>query len=341
MNTRSWFRITSPTDLLALVPSVLGFHPEESLVLVVTEGEGGNLHARVDLAHADDDEALAAIRSLLKAVTCTRARGVALIAYSRDEFLAEEMVDLFIEQLEAREVEVVCAIRADGERWYSLDCATTCCPEEGVPYDLTSHPITAQAVLEGRVTYDSRSDLAASLVGTDLDGLDDVAEAAEEAARRLTGAGRRPLGQEIPGGARAHLMAEGLWVRDRVRRYAKTGEPLDNAEVGRMLAALVSIEVRDVAWAEMTRFDAKTHVELWRDVVRRTPPDLLAPPAALLAFAAWLAGDGALAWCAVERCQDAEPGYTMAGLVSQALAGAVHPSTWQPIPPGDLPLFAG
>ena len=34
-------------------------------------------------------------------------------------------------------------------------------------------------------------------------------------------------------------------------------------------------------------------------------------------------------------------GPSLAGLVSQALAAAVHPSTWQPIPPEDLPLFAG
>jgi hypothetical protein len=107
------------------------------------------------------------------------------------------------------------------------------------------------------------------------------------------------------------------------------------------VAATLDVDVRDVAWAEISRADASTHVELWRDVVRRTPLDLLAAPAALLAFAAWLAGDGALAWCAVERSQESDPDYSMTALVAQALVAAMPPSTWQPISPGDLPLFAG
>jgi hypothetical protein len=82
------------------------------------------------------------------------------------------------------------------------------------------------------------------------------------------------------------------------------------------------------------------HVELWRDLVRRTPHDLMAAPAALLGFAAWLSGDGALAWCAVERCQEVEPDYRLAGLLTQALAGAVPPSTWRPFDQADLALFA-
>jgi hypothetical protein len=91
----------------------------------------------------------------------------------------------------------------------------------------------------------------------------------------------------------------------------------------------------------MTRADAGGHVELWRDVVRRTPLDLLAAPAALLGFAAWLAGDGALAWCAVERSQQAEPDYSLAGLLAEALVNAIPPTSWEPIPVHDLTLFAG
>lgn len=339
MNPRSW-HITSPADLLALVPTVLGFHPEDSLVLVVTAGEVGAMHARVDLP--EDDEALVeVVNVLLDAATRASARQIALVAYSDDSFVSEEVVDVLLDRLRRRRVEVVCAIRADGERWYSLDWDTVCCPEEGVPYDLSSHPITAQAVLEGRVTFGSRTDLADSLVGTDPDAIHAVEEAVDDALRRFRGAARHGFDTEAADVARAHLVTEACWVRERVRRYVRTAEPLDDAETGRLLVAVVNIDVRDVAWSEMCRADARHHVELWRDVVRRTPLDLVAAPAALLAFAAWLAGDGALAWCAVERCREAEPDYSMAGLVAEALAVAMHPSCWQPIPPDDLPLFAG
>lgn len=338
MNERTR-RLSSPADLLALVPCVLGFHPEDSLVLVVVKGAGEHLHARVDLTPDDIDLEVAGA-TLLNAVRRVQARQVALVAYTDDPLLAEVVVDRLDEQLFDIDVDVVCAVRADGLRWYSLDCDDDCCPPEGRPYDLSSHPITAQAVLEGQVTYRSRAELADSLVSTDPDDVEAVAEAADEAVRRLGSATGGPT-QAVPEALRRLLVAEGEWVRDRVRRFLDGGEPLDVAEAGRMAAAMVSIQVRDVAWSEMTRDNARRHVELWRDLVRRTPLDLRAAPAALLGFAAWLSGDGALAWCAVERCQEAEPDYSLAGLISQALVAAVPPSTWQPFPPDELPLFAG
>lgn len=332
-------RIKSPADLLALVPCILGFHPQDSLVLVVLAGEGGALHARIDLS-ADEDELGDGIASLLTAVRRAEARQVALIAYSDEAWLAEEAVDRLDEALFDAGVDVRAMIRADGHRWYSLDCDEDCCPVGGEPYDLSSHPITAQYVLDGRVTFGSRRELADSLIGNDTDDIEAVAAAADEAMRRFQGAARHPLGMDLPEGARQHLVAEGFWVRSRVRRFLATQEPLDADEAGRMAVAIVNIEVRDVAWSEMTRANARTHIELWRDLVRRTPIDLVAAPAALLGFASWLAGDGALAWCAVERCQEAEPDYSLAALLTQALTAAVPPSTWQPFPTEELPLFA-
>jgi hypothetical protein len=72
-------------------------------------------------------------------------------------------------------------------------------------------------------------------------------------------------------------------------------------------------------------------VRVWRELVRRTPEELAAPVAGLLAFAAWLSGDGALAWCAVERALRADPDHTLARLVGRALEGAVPPSAWRPV----------
>ncbi len=86
----------------------------------------------------------------------------------------------------------------------------------------------------------------------------------------------------------------------------------------------------------MTHANASIHVDLWRDVTRRTPVGLRAPAATLLGFAAWLSGNGTLAWCGVERALDADPGYSMANLLTQLLAGAVPPSSWEPIPQEEL-----
>lgn len=333
--------IKTPADLLAVVPFVLGFHPQDSLVLLTSDATARQLHARIDLPH-DPDESRAVCEQLRTAVRRSGTARVALVAYSEDHCLALDAVCALDAVLAADGVEVVAAVRADGERWYSLDgCDDACCPWEGTPYDVSAHPVTAQGVLDGRVTFRSREELADSLVGTDCEATEAVAGAADVAARRQEAASRTPLGMPDPVGARRHLVTEGLWVQDRIARYLATGEPLDAAEAGRLLVALVDLEIRDVAWAAMTRRNARVHVELWRDLVRRTPLDQAAAPAALLAFAAWLAGDGALAWCALDRCQQAEPGYGLAGLLTQALVSAVDPATWRNIPAGDLSLFAG
>lgn len=338
--TRPTLRIKSPADLLALVPCVLGFHPQDSLVLVVVAGEGCNLHARVDLSH-DETERRAGVANLLGAVLRNGGRSVALIAYTDDPVLAEETVDLLDEALFDNGVDLLSAVRADGSRWHNLLCDDDCCPPEGRPYDLSSHPITAQHVLDGQVTLSSREELVDSLVGTDTDGIEAVAQAADEAVRRFRSAARHPLEEEAPDGSCGPLVAEASWARDRVRRYLDGREPLDADEVGRMVVALVNLQIRDVAWSEISHDNARVHVDLWRDVVRRTPLELVAAPAALLGFAAWLSGDGALAWCAVQRCHQAEPDYSMADLLSTALMSAIPPSTWTPVPSDELPLFAG
>jgi hypothetical protein len=139
---------------------------------------------------------------------------------------------------------------------------------------------------------------------------------------------------------RTQVVAEGRWVQERLRRFLDDGVPLDDHDAGRLLNLMTDIDVRDVAWAEMTRDNARRHVELWRGVVRRTPVHLLAPPATLLAFAAWLAGDGALAWCALDRAKEADPDYSMAMLVERALTCAVAPSSWTPLEEKHLTLFA-
>jgi hypothetical protein len=203
---------------------------------------------------------------------------------------------------------------------------------------VSAHPLMAQTVLDGRAVLASRQALADTLVGTDADRRARVAELGEEVVRRLAGVFEEPLG---PGTGRHHLGLEGRWVRHRVCRFLEDGGRLDDHDVARLAVLIsVSVEVRDVAWAEMDHENARRHVDLWRDVVRQVPAHVRAAPAALLGFAAWLSGDGALAWCAVECADAAEPGYRLATLLSDLLVGAVPPSAWQPFPREQLALFA-
>ena len=48
-------------------------------------------------------------------------------------------------------ITVVEALRADGERWWPALGPPPAVPAEGVPYDLATHPFSAEAVLETRL----------------------------------------------------------------------------------------------------------------------------------------------------------------------------------------------
>lgn len=332
--------LRTPLDALALVPFALGFHPERSLVLLTTTPEGQPFHARVDLPEpghggdGDDDgddgddgaapplgpvDRLALLDQLVEqvaaAAAANRADLAVVVAYTAGPLFAELAVAMLGERLLARGIHVVMAVRAHGGRWFPVGDLD----HPGVPYDIRDHPLTAEGVLAGRVTFSSRAALVESLVPRDPG---DVEEVALAAARLLGGAGA------------ADPAAEAEWLKQRARR--PPGDALEPGEVARALVALREVRARDLVWSAMTRRAAPRWVDLLREVVRRTPAELVAAPAALLGFAAWLAGDGALAWCAVDRAREADPEHHLAGLVASALEGALPPSAWTPPGPDQV-----
>ena len=322
-----------PADLLALVPSLLGFHPEQSVVVLTIGPADRPFHARADLpADAVELEDLA--DHLSEVAVRNGVRRLACVVYSDDAGLAESFADALGTRARAVGVEPVCAVRADGQRWWTPGSGPD---DPGTPYDVATHPLMMEAVVEGTVVLANRQELADSLLADDPQESAIVLARADEALARLSSL----LGSCDEAERRARLVAEGRWVRIRVRRFLEDGCRLDARDVARLATLVtVSTEVRDVAWAELTHRNADRHVALWRDVVRRVPTEARAAPAALLGFAAWIAGDGALAWCAVDCAQKADPGYGLATLLSEALTRAVPPSTWRPFPRSDLSLFA-
>jgi hypothetical protein len=180
----------------------------------------------------------------------------------------------------------------------------------GTPYDLMGHLFTAQAVAAGRVTRASRSELAGT-VAADEAGTAAVAAAVEEA--RAGPAGGDPS-----------------WLPDVVAGLVDGSGPPDSATAARVLLALALPAGRDQAMGGLTREDAERQVPVWSGLVRVAPRDLLAPVASVLAFLAWLSGDGALAWCALDRAAEGDPPCTLADAVAEALDLALPPDVWAP-----------
>jgi Domain of unknown function (DUF4192) len=327
-------RASGPADLLALVPRLLGFHPQDSVVVITVGSATHRFHARVDLP-TDPVTAEEVTSYLADVAKQNGVQAFAVVVYSDDAPLVGVVVDELSRRLRRMRIDLVCAIRADGRRWWRVGGAGSR-TSAGTPYDVGSHPLTAEAVVEGTVVLGSREELANTLVGSDSEDAATVFRHAAEIVERL-----RLLQAEPVVSLRRHLVEEGGWIQQRVRRFLTDSQRLEAHEVARLCALLsASIDLRDVAWAEMTREEARTHVDLWRDVVRRSPPELRAAPATLLGFAAWLSGNGALAWCAVDCAQKCDPDYSLASLLADALAGAIPPSVWRPFPRESLTLFA-
>ena len=82
-----------------------------------------------------------------------------LFAYSAGPGPARQLLTGLLEELPAGLVNE--ALYVDGSRWWSLTCDGACCPVEGTPYEVASHPLAAAAVFAGMTARADRGELAA------------------------------------------------------------------------------------------------------------------------------------------------------------------------------------
>lgn len=308
----------SPEDLLAVVPVVLGFHPTDSIVMLTFDApgrprrQGTTFHARVDLPPADHIHD--AVTPLLEAALRHDVRRVAFVVYTDDAALGCGAASALREQFGALGCEVVALLRADGRRWFALRGRASDRYDVGTAYDLGCHPFSVQSVYDGTVTHASRAALADSLAP-----LPSRVAAVTQAISTAT-----------PPAGEARWAAEGVWAAERVRAVLDGSRLLDE-DAARLLVGLTRVTVRDAVWRLIDRDSAAGHVEVWTELLRGCPQEYAAPPAALLAIAAYRSGRGALAWCAVDRCRAADPDYPLAQYVALALERALPPSAWDEI----------
>lgn len=297
----------SPEDLLALAPVVLGFFPTDSVVML-TFGATAPFHARLD-SPTDAGEVGGVVDALVAPARAHHVQRVVLLIYGSDRPLAQRLCQALQRGFELAAIGIVDVLRVEEERWYPMLGRDQRVRESGVPFDISTHPFLVQAIVDGRVTHDSRAALAATLTPD------------SEAVTRITGLTEH---RRLP----AQLLSEGTWIESTLTRHLVEATLPDDDDLARLLVALRHLRLRDAAWSTLTRDHARAAVACWTHVLNRCPEALAAAPAALLAWAAWLNGNGALAWCAVDRCESVEPGYGLGRIVAGLLERAHPPSTW-------------
>ena len=296
--------VQSPDELLAAVPHVLGFKPEESIILVPF-GPGLPI-TRVDLPKTarDRDEVWDAIGDVYGRHAQPGAR-VGIVCITEDRRNAELASQHLSTHLDTVGITTHLRLWADGERWREFNTGAT-----GLQTQATAERIATKTVLTGAVQpAANRASLAASLVGD-----------------------REPLAQVLPEARAAAVTrspsAERDWALDRLEQFHADGNRLTDVDGAWMLVALETISTRDALWEDMSTQNTASHISLWTDLTRRAPDEVRAAPASMLGFASWLRGDGARAWCALDEVPPDRP-HSMAAIVASALQNGLHPREWE------------
>jgi len=331
-------RAGSAEAVLAVVPHMLGFYPSRSLVVL---GLGARNRVRVtfryDLPDPPDAELAADIADHAAYVlTRERISSAMLIGYGQ-EALVDPVAGCVADGLIVAGVRVPDALRANGGRYWSLFCDDPgCCPPAGKCYDPGSHPAAAEMSAAGLTAHPDRDALVRTLQppAGSAEGIRHAANLAR-LRRAKVAAQSQACGEHDP---QLRLARIGRAAVQRAIRLYRAGGSITNPHHLAWLAVLLTdLPVRDDAWARMHPSRTEAHLRLWTDVLKTASTDYVPPPASLLAFTAWQAGNGALAAVAVDRALTADPEYSMALLLNSALQAGLPPSAAKmPMTPAEV-----
>jgi Domain of unknown function (DUF4192) len=335
-------RVSSVAGFLAVIPHLLGFHPSRSMVVVGLDARRGRivLAFRYDLPDPPDAARSRDIAEHAAAVLRKRRIRTAIAAGYGDGTLVTPVAEQVRTGLRGAGIALRDLLRVQDGRYWSYVCTDPgCCPPDGVPFDLSMHPAAAAMTAAGMAARPDRASLAASLAPLTGRAAASMSEATDRAELR---AGELIASSSAQGGASSSAPGSepsgavgSLWlvveagreaVRAAISIYRHGGQITDHDQLAWLTVTISDLRVRDDAWARMDPRHRADHQRLWTDVVRHAREPYVPAPASLLAFTAWQSGDGALANVAIERALAADPEYSMAHLIGQALDAGLPPS---------------
>lgn len=305
-------RLHDPGDLIAALPVLLGFYPNQSLVAVHLRNDRIVLVARYDIdrlaIHEQIDNVIIptsyvpteSIHLVVIAADVNNSPGelvphAATVAAVRDR-LCQAGID-------APHDVWVAAIRAEATwRCYSHPGCHGRLP------DPRSTTLAAAATYAGQVIHPSRQAVADQI----------TPDAHTILARRATLIATR--------GGRALDVRQGLrTVRSAIDAASHGLLPTSDEQIAELAVALTRPRIRDACFAYALDTHAGAAERLWTALVRATPPPHRAEPAALLAVTAYLRGNGALAILALHAATQAQPGHALTRLVRLAITTGLAP----------------
>jgi Domain of unknown function (DUF4192) len=357
-------RLGGPSDILAVLPYQLGFHPRDSLVVVSLHGSRMGLVQRIDLPPAE--HAGAAVEALLAPLLREAPDGVLLLGFESAEGEALPLVSAMTKGCDEAGLAVLDQILVRDGRWFSLACADrACCPPEGRPLP-RPHEVPAVAEFVGREISPmvDRTALADRLRPAPPGSGEIVAACADDwmATRRAANEGPVAGFHDV---RRRELETWALVLRCRDEDGPMP--ELTPAQLARLAVSLTDVDIRDalVAWICPGALTLDLVPDLLRDQMMGVLPEPLrsvgdpeldpgldpaahsarcqrlerrlvalcaalpeawtVPPLTVLASFTWWRGDGALTRMALERALSVDPDYRLARLLERMVDLAIRP----------------
>jgi hypothetical protein len=311
---RAVVKLRSPPEICDAIPYLVGFQPEDSIVVVCLRGERKRIGVvvRFDLPPADLARPLA--RQVVDVLVADGATAAVFVVYGeRGSPAADQVVTALRQELRRERLHLEEGLHVADGLWTSYTCRRPCCPPTGTPLpSRIDEPsvLGAAMIAEGRQVLPTRAALVATLDPVTGERAAALQEAVIDELARLAA-------DETDGSGGADETVE--LARDWSERLADPRASLPDEVAVRLLVGLTDCEARDrlLPWPihGLRQVTLGPGVgALWVELVRRAVlPGLVAAPATLLGWVRYLLeGSGTLANIAVERALDDDPDYALA-----------------------------
>ena len=343
--------LANPDAVAVAIPYLLGFRPEDSVVLLWIADGRLALTQRVDLPEGElsAEHQAEFLGALLNSGWDTKAHSVIACVISQPsqcpaptpgpgdsgELRGTHLMVGLAKCLQERGVHLLDALLIEQQsqgptRWWSYLCEETCCPRQGreVPESVRLG-IAAAFTLEGFAVANSRTDIVQSLhADPSL-----VQQLAEHLRQRSIPTEPTALERWRTVQLAKTRQILGLTVSGSPVHPAALTDPrrptLSVRQLGEVLHSIGDVRVRDcVLWSLSRAGDLRGVMPPLMESLRAAPDAWVPPMSCCVAVATWLTGDGARASIALERALTVEPGYSLARLLDLALRSGMPPTRW-------------
>ncbi|MDQ8703495.1 DUF4192 domain-containing protein [Streptomyces sp. LHD-70] len=338
--------MSSPAELADALPYLMGFHPDDSVVLVAKHGMGHGFGGRVRLGIPDETEDWPLIAEQLVACLVTGSerhlvRPAGVVIYLCQDPRGGEAPQQVMERLRplAEALLVACgsqgvtveeALCLSAGRYWSYVCVDArCCPPAGTPMALPGTSVAAAAATyAGLHMHGSLRQMEARFAPPRGAGAASLKSALDAAASALVP--RMVLDDEGDQVAEETLAAAAR-VMERLREAPPSGGAVESdrrddqligdREGADLLLGLQVRETRDRAAEWMEGEEAALALRLWRALARRCVApymEFATAPLSLAGWVAWSLDDEPEARVALGLALDLDPVYTFAQLLHRA-----------------------